>query len=112
MFWIPLRTYQYIVRTQQHQGGLSSPLADVALSLLLVLAHYPAQHAQLVNGVKQALHGLQDAAATGDSAGDTGRYSSPGEGGASISFSRLYDFFATGKYMPGACLQFSGNCTS
>ena len=74
-------------------------MGDVALSLLLVLAHYPAHHAQLVNGVKEALHHLQDAAAAGDAECGTGRFGFPmpaGGSGASISFSRLYDFFATG----------------
>lgn len=100
VFWIPLRTYQYIVRSHQHQTGTPSPLADLALSLLLILAHYPAHHAQLTNGVKESLHHLRDVTPAGDSEAGTGRFSSPGPTGqntAAVSFAQLYKFFATGE---------------
>lgn len=107
-----MRTYQYVFRSQQQHDGPPSPLGDVALSLLLVLAHYPAHHAQLVNGVKDALHHLQDAAAAaGDSEGGAGRFGTPmpaGGSAASIRFSQLYHFFATGECEMGLVLNAAG----
>ncbi|KAF6251495.1 Dyggve-Melchior-Clausen syndrome protein-domain-containing protein [Scenedesmus sp. NREL 46B-D3] len=87
VLWIPLRTYQYIVRHSSHADGPPSPLSGLALSLLLVLAHYPAHHAQLVNGVKAGLQALQDDAA-GSDAEQGGRVSSGAgnKGQPSISF--------------------------
>uniref|UniRef100_A0A383WDY4 Dymeclin n=1 Tax=Tetradesmus obliquus TaxID=3088 RepID=A0A383WDY4_TETOB len=105
VLWIPLRTYQYIVRHGSHADGPPSPLGDLALTLLLVLAHYPAHHAQLVNGVKAGLQALQDDAAGAD-AEQGGRLSSVAgaRGQPSISFARLYDYFATGPQSEGSTL--------
>lgn len=100
MFWIPLRTYQYIVR---HSGSSSSspeaapnPLSDLALTLLLVLAHYPAHHAQLTNGVCEGLRSLQDVPAAADAEGGWGLITAASSGTPTANFSRLYEFFAHG----------------
>lgn len=100
VFWIPLRTYQYIVR---HSGSSSSspeaapnPLSDLALALLLVLAHYPAHHAQLPNGVREGLRSLQDVPAAADAEGGRGLITPASSGTPTANFSRLYDFFSHG----------------
>lgn len=94
MLWIPLRTYQYILR-HGADDPTPSPLGDLALILLLVLAHYPAHHADLVNGVKEGLHHLRDVAADdaeGGAAAALKQSQHPG-----FSFARLHDFFASGR---------------
>jgi hypothetical protein len=105
--WIPLRTYQYILRHSQADDQTPSPLGDLALILLLVLAHYPAHHADLVNGVKEGLHHLRDVAAADDDDAEGGggvaaaamkQTQHPG-----FSFARLHDFFATGRQQTSAC---------
>lgn len=99
VFWIPLRTYQYIVRhgsSSSNQGAALNPLSDLALSLLLVLAHYPAHHAQLVNGVREGLRSLQDVPGTADAEGGRGLVTPASSGTPTASFARLYDFFAHG----------------
>lgn len=96
VLWIPLRTYQYIWRSSSRSGDVQpSPLGELALLLLLVLAHYPAHHAELANGVKEGLQALQDTAGATDTEGGTGS-SGNSSGRPSISFARLYDYFATG----------------
>jgi hypothetical protein len=79
----------------------------LALILLLVLAHYPAHHADLVNGVKEGLHHLRDVAAADDDDAEGGggvaaaamkQTQHPG-----FSFARLHDFFATGRQQTSAC---------
>lgn len=102
VFWIPLRTYQYIVRHSSSSGGAShdvtpSPLGDLALSLLLVLAHYPAHHAQLPNGVREGLHSLQDLPGTADAEGGHGLVTPSSSAMPTASFAKLYNFFATGE---------------
>lgn len=108
VFWIPLRTYQYIVR---HSGSSSSspeaapnPLSDLALALLLVLAHYPAHHAQLPNGVREGLRSLQDVPAAADAEGRRGLITPASSGTPTANFSRLYDFFANGPHSEASTL--------
>eukprot|EP00879_Flechtneria_rotunda_P020891 GHRR01021996.1.p1 GENE.GHRR01021996.1~~GHRR01021996.1.p1 ORF type:complete len:588 (+),score=216.63 GHRR01021996.1:369-2132(+) len=101
VFWIPLRTYQYIVRQKHPHDGAGSPLSDLALTLLLVLAHYPAHHAQLQNGVRQGLHQLQD---TGSLAAASPRNGQAAGSVSSFSFARLYDYFAAGPQSEGSTL--------
>jgi hypothetical protein len=111
VFWIPLRTYQYIVRhsSSSSSGGTAgdaagSPLGNLALSLLLVLSHYPAHHAQLPNGVRDGLRVLQDTSGQPDAEGGhslanpAAAAAAAGSGNPTASFARLYDFFATGRH--------------
>lgn len=108
VFWIPLRTYQYIVRhstsssSGPHTDAAPSPLSDLALSLLLVLAHYPAHHAQLHNAGREGLRSLQDVPGTADAEGGRGLVNPASSTNPTASFARLYDFFAH-----GACSSFS-----
>lgn len=108
VFWIPLRTYQYIVRhstsssSGPHADAAPSPLSDLALSLLLVLAHYPAHHAQLHNAGREGLRSLQDVPGTADAEGGRGLVNPASSTNPTASFARLYDFFAH-----GACSSFS-----
>lgn len=101
VLWIPLRTYQYIVRHSISSSGAhaagSSPLGDLALSLLLVLAHHPAHHAGLTNGVREGLRILQDVQATADTERGRGMPTPASSMTPTASFARMYDFFATGK---------------
>jgi hypothetical protein len=106
VFWIPLRTYQYIVRhsgsgsSSSADAAAQSPLRDVCLSLLLVLAHYPAHHAHLPNGVRDGLQALQDTSGQPDAEGGHSM-ASPALAARSshptASFARLYTFFAAGE---------------
>jgi hypothetical protein len=100
VLWIPLRTYQYIVRHSISSSGAhaagSSPLGDLALSLLLVLAHYPAHHAGLTNGVREGLRSLQDVQASADTERGRGMPTPASSMTPTASFARMYDFFATG----------------
>lgn len=101
VLWIPLRTYQYIVRHSSSSGSNAhavapSPLSNLALSLLLVLGHYPAHHAQLVNGVREGLRSLQDLPSSADAEGGRGLATLAGSTTPTVSFARLYDFFAQG----------------
>lgn len=107
VFWIPLRTYQYIVRHSSSGAGpgdtATSPLGDLSLSLLLVLAHYPAHHAQLRNGVREGLQALQDTSGPQDAEGghslpSPAAAAAASSGNPTASFARLYDFFATGVW--------------
>lgn len=102
VFWIPLRTYQYIVRHGASSSGghdaAPSPLSDLALALLLVLAHYPAHHAQLPNGVREGLRSLQDVPGTADAEGGHGLVTPAASSNPTASFARLYDFFASGAH--------------
>ncbi|KAF8072811.1 dym [Scenedesmus sp. PABB004] len=95
VLWLPLRTYHFILRHGPAPGGgPPSPLGELSLSLLLVLVNYPAHHAGLANGVRDGLARLQDEPG-GDAEGGGGARASAAAGGApSISFARLYDFFA------------------
>lgn len=102
VLWIPLRTYQYIVRhstsSSSVQEAATSPLSDLALSLLLVLAHYPAHHAQLANGVREGLRSLQDVSGPGDAEGGRGLATPANSATPTASFAKLYDYFAHGAH--------------
>eukprot|EP00877_Chromochloris_zofingiensis_P015055 jgi/Chrzof1/9803/Cz04g16070.t1 len=103
VFWIPLRTYQYIWRSSSHPDGPSSPVSDLSLLLLLLLDHYPAHHAERNNGVRDALRNLQDSAASTDAEGGTAS-SAAASRTAAVSFARLYEYFAQGPHSEASTL--------
>ncbi len=113
VFWIPMRTAQFIWRVGG--GGSSSsssgdaaggsPVGDAALLLLLVLVHYPAQHAHHVNTFKAALQALQDSAAGADAeAGRTSSSASSNSSSPIVSFSALFDYFGAAATSEAATL--------
>jgi hypothetical protein len=110
VMWLPMRTYRFASRVGGSGGGggaasaeagnrgSGSPLGDLALTVLLVLVHYPAPHAQLVNGVREGLAALRDVGG-GAGANDVANAAADpaaGGGAATVTFARLYAFFAAG----------------
>jgi hypothetical protein len=110
VMWLPMRTYRFASRVGGSGGGggaasaeagnrgSGSPLGDLALTVLLVLVHYPAPHAQLINGVRDGLAALRDVGG-GAGANDVANAAADpvaGGGAATVTFARLYAFFAAG----------------
>ena len=103
MLWLPLRAYTFLIRLGFSPSDSSSPLADSALLLLLVLInHTPQQNpAQLSllppriqNPYRAAIIGLQDSEDVGTDA-ESGR-GQTASGISAVPFSQLYNALGVG----------------